>query len=632
MTDENGRLLNFAASSPGAYPWRNHRNAWRPNHIHLSLFGASFVSRLVTQMYFPGDPLFEFDPIFNGVPEGARDRMVAQFDLGTDRTRIRAGLQFRYRPAWSPGPHRWRTENETRTDAVSDSRAVLLPMAWCPSSTIIPSTVSPMARWLMTPPRASVFASSGMSMTGLEIWYRMQSSKSGRPIPMAVTTIRPMTGRTIFSTRTSKGFGRMGTGTTPDNRFVFDTIKPGSVGRRAGPPSQCGRVDAWSPVASPIPGSTFPMRVKQMRQTPYCLPFPMTAVKPLSPSVMWNCRGGSTGSIFICRVTAKRCSLMFSETTIRLSVDPFVAPSHGNLFSTPDMRALWSRCAPLCGHDRGRGSPGTGAGHMRHDIPGFCGGDFGGVDRLCRGQCGAGGGKRVHRRAGACAGCSAAQSRGRRGRTPISIGGATSQDIIDTALVLVLRETIAGFETALERLVTALATMARAHADTVMLARTRMQQAAPTTFGLKVAGWRAPLVRNRERLDQLKSRLLVATTGRCRRDSGTPGGQGWRCSCRLCRGAGSWSDRDAPGTPSATGLGEFADWLTLTTDALGKIGLDVGMLAQSEMGELRETGEAGRGGSSTLPQKSNPVSSEILVTAGALQCQRCRDDAPGRPA
>jgi protocatechuate 3,4-dioxygenase beta subunit len=67
---------------PGAYPWGNHHNAWRPAHIHFSVFGHSFVSRLVTQMYFPGDPLFPFDPIFNSVSdEKARERMVSSFDL-----------------------------------------------------------------------------------------------------------------------------------------------------------------------------------------------------------------------------------------------------------------------------------------------------------------------------------------------------------------------------------------------------------------------------------------------------------------------------------------------------------------------------------------------------------------------
>ena len=67
---------------PGAYPWGNHGNAWRPAHIHFSLFGTSFLSRLVTQMYFPGDPLFEFDPIYGSVTDPkARARMVSAFDL-----------------------------------------------------------------------------------------------------------------------------------------------------------------------------------------------------------------------------------------------------------------------------------------------------------------------------------------------------------------------------------------------------------------------------------------------------------------------------------------------------------------------------------------------------------------------
>ena len=81
QSDAEG-YYRFVTIKPGAYPWGNHHNAWRPAHIHFSVFGHAFVSRLVTQMYFPGDPLFPFDPIFNSVTdEKARNRMISSFDL-----------------------------------------------------------------------------------------------------------------------------------------------------------------------------------------------------------------------------------------------------------------------------------------------------------------------------------------------------------------------------------------------------------------------------------------------------------------------------------------------------------------------------------------------------------------------
>jgi protocatechuate 3,4-dioxygenase beta subunit len=80
VTDDEGRY-RFVSILPARYPWGNHHNAWRPAHIHFSLFGPCFLTRLVTQMYFPGDPLLAHDPIFRAVPEGARDRLVSTFDL-----------------------------------------------------------------------------------------------------------------------------------------------------------------------------------------------------------------------------------------------------------------------------------------------------------------------------------------------------------------------------------------------------------------------------------------------------------------------------------------------------------------------------------------------------------------------
>ena len=80
LTDAEGRF-RFLTIRPGPYPWQNHDNAWRPSHIHFSLFGPAFLTRLVTQMYFPGDPLLAHDPIFQSVPAPARERLIARFAL-----------------------------------------------------------------------------------------------------------------------------------------------------------------------------------------------------------------------------------------------------------------------------------------------------------------------------------------------------------------------------------------------------------------------------------------------------------------------------------------------------------------------------------------------------------------------
>jgi protocatechuate 3,4-dioxygenase beta subunit len=94
LTDAEGRF-RFVTIKPGAYPWGNHDNAWRPQHIHFSVFGRAFTQRLVTQMYFPGDPLFEFDPIFNSVRDPkARQRMVCAFDLSS--TKPEWALAYRF--------------------------------------------------------------------------------------------------------------------------------------------------------------------------------------------------------------------------------------------------------------------------------------------------------------------------------------------------------------------------------------------------------------------------------------------------------------------------------------------------------------------------------------------------------
>jgi protocatechuate 3,4-dioxygenase beta subunit len=94
FTDSAGNY-RFISILPGAYPWRNHHNAWRPNHIHFSLFGPGFATRLITQMYFPGDPLLPLDPIFNCVPDpAARDRLISRFDLELTEPEWALGYRF----------------------------------------------------------------------------------------------------------------------------------------------------------------------------------------------------------------------------------------------------------------------------------------------------------------------------------------------------------------------------------------------------------------------------------------------------------------------------------------------------------------------------------------------------------
>lgn len=93
LTDANGKY-RFLTIKPGAYPWNNHSNAWRPAHIHFSLFGPSFVSRFITQMYFEGDPMLAYDPVFQSIPDKAKHRVIAPFDIGLTEEKWALGFRF----------------------------------------------------------------------------------------------------------------------------------------------------------------------------------------------------------------------------------------------------------------------------------------------------------------------------------------------------------------------------------------------------------------------------------------------------------------------------------------------------------------------------------------------------------
>lgn len=199
--------------------------------------------------------------------------------------------------------------------------------------------------------------------------------------------------------------------------------------------------------------------------------------------------------------------------------------------------------------------------------------------------------------------------------------GATSQDIMDTAMVLTLGRAVEALETKLDKIIQALKLMANAHRGTVMAARTRSQQALPMTFGLKAANWLSPLLRDRARLVALRPRLLAVQFGGA---VGTLSALGER-GLEVMEALAAELDLACPDVPWHTqrdGLAEFAGWLSLVSGSLGKMGQDIVLLSQSEVGEVREGGQASgggaRGGSSTMPQKSNPVSSEALVTAAKM--------------
>lgn len=189
--------------------------------------------------------------------------------------------------------------------------------------------------------------------------------------------------------------------------------------------------------------------------------------------------------------------------------------------------------------------------------------------------------------------------------------GATSQDVADLALILRLRKILTLFRDRLDGLVRALATLAREHRQSIALARTRSQQAAPTLFGLKAANWLQPLLRHRERIDALLPRLGVVQFGGATGTLAALGAEGIAVMDSLAEELDLESA--TPWHAARDRIEECASLMAMIATSLGRMGADFVLLAQSEIGEI---GFAGAGGSSTLPQKQNPVVAEILVALG----------------
>jgi 3-carboxy-cis,cis-muconate cycloisomerase len=192
--------------------------------------------------------------------------------------------------------------------------------------------------------------------------------------------------------------------------------------------------------------------------------------------------------------------------------------------------------------------------------------------------------------------------------------GATSQDIIDTGLILQLRCLLDLVGRDLPRLIRALASLAAQHRSTPMIGRTLLQQALPVTFGLKVAGWLDPLLRHRQRLAELRPRLLVVQLGGAAGTLASLGEGGPAAAEALALELGLVVP-DMPWHGARDRIVELGCWLGALTGSLGKIARDLSLMAQTELGEAREPAGEGRGGSSTMPHKRNPVSCAVVLAA-----------------
>jgi 3-carboxy-cis,cis-muconate cycloisomerase len=192
--------------------------------------------------------------------------------------------------------------------------------------------------------------------------------------------------------------------------------------------------------------------------------------------------------------------------------------------------------------------------------------------------------------------------------------GATSQDAMDSGLVLQLRAAIGLLQSDLAKLADALAAQAERHIDTPLAGRTWLQQATPVTLGMKLAGVLGAVTRHRQRLSELKPRLLSLQFGGASGSLAALGDAGWSVSGALAQEL-ELTLPEQPWHTQRDRLVEFASLLGMIAGSLGKLGRDLSLLMQTEAGEVFEPSAPGKGGSSTMPHKRNPVSAAVLIGA-----------------
>ncbi len=192
--------------------------------------------------------------------------------------------------------------------------------------------------------------------------------------------------------------------------------------------------------------------------------------------------------------------------------------------------------------------------------------------------------------------------------------GATSQDVMDSGLVLQLRNAMNLLEQDLANLAEGLAQQAQRHAGVPMAGRTWLQQATPVTLGAKIAGWLGAVTRHRQRLKDLRPRLLCLQFGGASGSLAALGEMAFPIAEALAKDL-KLNLPDQPWHTQRDRLVEFASFLGLIAASLGKIGRDISLLMQTEAGELFEPAAAGKGGSSTMPHKRNPVGAAVMIAA-----------------
>jgi 3-carboxy-cis,cis-muconate cycloisomerase len=192
--------------------------------------------------------------------------------------------------------------------------------------------------------------------------------------------------------------------------------------------------------------------------------------------------------------------------------------------------------------------------------------------------------------------------------------GATSQDVMDSGLILQLRQAIGLIEEDLEQLTKVMAAQALRYADTPLAGRTWLQQATPVTLGMKIAGWLGALTRHRQRLQELKPRLLCLQFGGASGSLAALGEQALPVAQALAETL-RLSLPEQPWHTQRDRLVEFASLLGMLAGSLGKVGRDISLLMQTEVGEVFEPSAPGKGGSSTMPHKRNPVGAAVMIGA-----------------